>query len=140
MIEQSVSDVMTQSARTVTAETTAGAVARLFAANAIGSAVVVDETGDVVGIVTESDVMRQVANDADVAAVRVGSFMSTPVVTTTSTASIDAAAQLMRDHSIRRLPVVDDGELVGVLTTTNLAHYIPRLRDVIRRARTGSNR
>jgi CBS domain-containing protein len=140
MIEQSVGDVMTHSVRTVSVEATGSAVARLFAANGIGSAVVVDEADNVLGIVTESDLMQQVASDADVTAVQVGSFMSAPVVTTTSAASIDAAAELMHEHSIRRLPVVDDGHLVGMLTTTNLAHYIPRLRDAIRRARTGSKR
>jgi CBS domain-containing protein len=140
MIEQSVGDVMTHSVRTVSVAETGSAVARLFAADRIGSAVVVDDEGDVLGIVTESDLMRQIASDADVTAVQVGSFMSAPVVTTTSTAPIDAAAELMRDYSVRRLPVVDDGRLVGMLTTTNLAHYIPRLRDAIRRARTGSKR
>lgn len=136
MIDQSVADVMTPFARTVTGETTASAVARLFSDDGIGSAVVVDpETGDLVGIVTESDIMHQVAVDADVRSVPVSAFMTSPVVTVTSPESIHAAATLMRDHSIRRLPVVDDGELVGMLTTTNLAHYIPRLRNDVLRAR-----
>lgn len=138
MIDQSVADVMTPFVRTTTGETTANAVARLFSDDGIGSAVVVDPgTGDAVGIVTESDIMHQVAVDADVRSVPVSAFMTSPVVTVTSTESIHAAATLMRDHSIRRLPVVDDGELVGMLTTTNLAHYIPRLRNDILRARNG---
>jgi predicted transcriptional regulator len=41
----------------------------------------------------------------------------------------------MKANAIRRLPVVDDGDLVGMLTTTNLAHYIPRLREAIHRTR-----
>ena len=136
MIDQSVSDVMRHSARTITEETTASTVARLFAENGIGSAVVVDpETDDLLGIVTESDIMRQVATGADVTAVAVGSFMTTPVITITSTASIDTAATLMRDHSIRRLPVVDDDHLVGIRTTTDLTHYLPRLRNAILRTR-----
>lgn len=66
MIELSVRDVMTESVRTVTEETTTSGVARLFAAENIGSAVVTDpETGGLVGLVTESDIMRQVAADAD---------------------------------------------------------------------------
>ncbi len=138
MIDQSVSDVMRHSAQTVTEETTASAVASLFAENGIGSAVVVDpETDDLLGIVTESDIMQQVAAGADVTAVAVGSFMTTPVVTITSTESIDTAATLMRDHSIRRLPVVDDDHLVGILTTTDLTHYLPRLRNAILRTRDG---
>jgi CBS domain-containing protein len=138
MIEQSVADVMTGPVRTVTEEMTASEVARLFTRHGVGSAVVVDpETDDIVGIVTESDVMRQVAIDADVTAVPVGSFMSTPVVTVESTASVDAAAALMMEHSVRRLPVVDD-DLVGILTTTNLAYFLPRIRDAVLRARNES--
>ena len=136
MIDQSVADVMMESVRTVTAETTASDVARLFADHDIGSAIVVDpEGGELTGIVTESDIMRQVAVDADVATVPVGSFMSEQVVTIDSAESIHEAAALMKTHSIRRLPVVDDGTLVGILTTTNLTHYLPRLRNSILRTR-----
>lgn len=136
MIDQSVADVMTRSVRTVTAETTASDVARLFAEEDIGSAVVVDlETGDPIGIITEADIMQQVATDADVTSVPVSSFMTTPVITINSTESIHAAATLMKDRSIRRLPIVDAGDLVGILTTTGLTHYLPRLRNTILRAR-----
>jgi CBS domain-containing protein len=136
MIDQSVEDVMTNSVRTITRATTASTVARLFATDDIGSALVVDsETGELVGIVTESDIMRQVATDADITVVSVDSFMTTPVITTSSTESIHTAATLMKDHSIRRLPVVDDGNLVGILTTTNLVHYLPHLRTRILRGR-----
>ena len=136
MIDQLVADVMIHSVRTITRETTASTVARLFAEDDIGSALVVDsETDDLVGIVTESDIMHQVAIDADISTVSVHSFMTTPVITTPSTESIHTAATLMKDHSIRRLPVVDDDTLVGVLTTTNLVHYLPHLRANILRER-----
>lgn len=137
MIDLSVAEVMTQPVRTITEETTANAVARLFAEEDIGSAIVVDsETDDLVGIVTESDIMHQVAIDADMTTTAVRSFMSTPVVTIGSAEPIHTAAELMKDHTIRRLPVVDDGGLVGVLTTTNLTHYLPRLRNTILRNRS----
>jgi len=41
----------------------------------------------------------------------------------------------MKEHSIRRLPVTEDGDLVGMLTTTDLTHYLPRLRNTILRGR-----
>lgn len=136
MIDHAVADVMKGSVRTVRVETTASEVARLFASAGIGSAVVLDpDTDRILGIVTESDVMRQVAADADVSTVAVGSFMSAPVVTVESTESIHAAATLMKEHSIRRIPVVDDDELRGILTTTDLTHYLPRLRNTVLRSR-----
>jgi len=136
MIEQNVASVMTQDVLTITRETTASTIARVFAEDDIGSLVVTSpEMKGILGIVTKSDIMHQVAVDADISSISVGSFMSTPVVTVTSDKSIREAATLMREHSIQHLPVVDDDELVGILTTTNLAHYLPRLRRNILRSR-----
>ncbi|MFC6863900.1 cyclic nucleotide-binding/CBS domain-containing protein [Halomicroarcula sp. GCM10025817] len=136
MIDQFVGDVMTPSVRTMPPETTACEVATLFADHGVGSAVVVDpETGEYLGIVTETDVMQQVAAGADITSVRAAGFLSTPLVTIASTEDIHTAATLMKDHSIRRLPVTEDGEIVGILTTTDLTHYLPRLRNAILRGR-----
>ncbi len=127
---------MTQDVRTITRETTASTIARVFAEDDIGSVVVTSpEMEGILGIVTKSDIMHQVAVDADISSISVGSFMSTPVVTVTSDKSIREAAALMREHSVQHLPVVDDDEIVGILTTTNLAHYLPRLRRNILRSR-----
>lgn len=137
MIDQFVADVMTQSVQTIPPETTARDVATLFADHNIGSAVVVDpETGEFIGIVTETDIMQQVAAGADTNSVRVASFVSSPLVTISSTENIHTAATLMKEQSIRRLPVTDDGDIVGILTTTDLTHYLPRLRNTILRERS----
>lgn len=136
MIEQSVSSVLVEEVITVSEEATASEVAQLFVDERIGSAVVVDpETEAPIGIVTEVDIMQQVAGDADVESVQVASFMTRDLVTITSDESVHRAATLMQEHGIRRLPVVEDGELVGIVTTTDLSHYLPRVRDAILRAR-----
>ncbi|MDT3434708.1 CBS domain-containing protein [Haloarcula sp. 1CSR25-25] len=136
MIDQKVGDVMTRNVRSISPETTACEVATLFAEQGIGSVLVGDtETGAYSGIVTESDIMHQVAIGADIDSVRVKTFLSTPLVTIASTENIHAAAALMKEHSIRRLPVTDDGDIVGILTTTDLTHYLPRLRNTILRGR-----
>lgn len=136
MIDQVVGDVMTESVRTIPPETTACDVATLFADHDIGSAVVIDpETGEYRGIVTESDIMQQVAAGADIESVPVAAFLSSPLVTIASTEDIHTAATLMKEHSIRRLPVTEDDNLVGILTTSDLTHYLPRLRNTILRGR-----
>ncbi|MHC3439480.1 CBS domain-containing protein [Natrialbaceae archaeon A-gly3] len=136
MIDQTISDVMSRDVRTATDEATASDVARALAEGDTGSVIVTaPETNEIRGIVTESDIMHQVAVDAEISSVPVSSFMSTSIVTVAGEESIHTAASLMKEHSIRRLPVVDDGELVGILTTTHLAHYLPRLRRTILRSR-----
>ena len=136
MIEQSVGDVMTPSVQTIPPDTTACAVAKLFADNDIGSAVVVNPEADaILGIVTESDIMRQVAAGADIGAVQVDTFLSQSLVSVTSDEEIHRVATLMKEHSVQRLPVIDDGELQGMLTTSDLTDYLPRLRNTIRRTR-----
>ncbi|MXR50010.1 CBS domain-containing protein [Halovenus sp. WSH3] len=125
---------MTESVYTVGPEATACAVAKLFARRDVGSALVVDQdSGETLGIVTESDIMRQVASGADTGAVRVETFLSRSLVSVSSSEEIHTAAALMRERSLQRLPVVDDGETVGMLTTSDLTDYLPRLRNTIRR-------
>ncbi|MFD1586716.1 cyclic nucleotide-binding/CBS domain-containing protein [Halorientalis brevis] len=142
MIDIPVANVMTRGVETITGEETAAGVARRFAERQLGSLVVVDpDSGTLTGIVTESDVIQQVAANGDMETVPVSTFMSAPVVTIESTEPIHAAADLMKRHSIRRLPVVDGGQLVGIVTTTNLTHYLPKLRNTILRERgTNQNR
>lgn len=61
-------------------------------------------------------------------------FLSQPLVSVSSTEEIHRAAALMKEYSIQRLPVIDDGELCGIVTTSDLTDYIPRLRNTIRRS------
>jgi CBS domain-containing protein len=66
----------------------------------------------------------------------VGEVMTSPVETVTEGLTATEAARRMREHSVRRVPVLDGDELVGIVTTTDLAHYLPRLRATILRERT----
>ena len=127
---------MTRSVQRITPETTTTDVAKLFAEHGIGSAVVTDpDSGELCGIVTESDIMKQIVADADLSTQQVREFMAAPVVTTPSSECIHEAAATMKNNSILRLPVVDDGNLVGILTTSDLVNYVPTLRNAIVRQR-----
>ena len=111
---------MRPSVRTITEATSASSVAELFADEDIGSAVVVDpETAALVGIVTESDILEQVAMGTDVRTTPVGSFMTASVITVHSSESIHTAANLMKVESIRRLPAVDDGSPPSTTATSS---------------------
>jgi len=121
-----VSDVMNEPVTTVTPETTVLEATRLLHENDIGSVVVVGEA--VVGIVTESDVVALVAADGDPAETRVESVMAQPVETVSQDTTVVEAARRFRDRRIKKLPVCEDGQLVGILTTTDIANYLPHAR------------
>jgi CBS domain-containing protein len=116
---------MTRSVVTVEATTSLGELARILATRRISGAVVMAK-GKAVGVVSERDVVRAAAMDGvRWSEQRVGSVMSKPVRFIEPEKTVgDAIEQLVR-HRIRRLPVVsEDGEILGVLTQTDLLHAL----------------
>jgi CBS domain-containing protein len=81
------------------------------------AAAAVVEHDRLVGIVTESDVMRKVvASGRDPMTARVADVMSSPAISVSMKASVDEAADIMRTKHIRHLPVLDDeGKVAGIL-------------------------
>lgn len=128
MTETHVSDVMEKAVRSGPSSVPVAAAVTEFARHDIGSIVAVDEeTGELKGMVAKSDIFEVVSEGADLSAVSLGDIMSTPVVTIASDESVVTAAERMEAHSVRRLPVVEEGDLVGVVTTKDLTHHIPEL-------------
>ncbi|PSN83515.1 hypothetical protein B9Q11_00345 [Candidatus Marsarchaeota G2 archaeon ECH_B_SAG-F08] len=83
--------------------------------------VLVQQEGKVVGIITERDVVKKLALGADVKNVKSGSIMSTPIIAIDPETTIEEALKLMAQNGIRRLPVVSDGKLLGVVVLEDLA-------------------
>lgn len=135
MISLDVECAMSSPVQTVPIECSTAEAAQRMRADGIGALVVVDEQGAIEGIVTQSDIIGLLAAEADMATTTVAELLSTPVHTIRSDERILVAAALMKEHSVRRLPVVDDDDLVGIVTTTDLTHYLPRLRNTILRNR-----
>lgn len=127
MIETRVRDVMNAPVRTVGSAESVVAAARTLSAHDIGS-LVVTQGGDVAGIVTESDVVRVVAGGGDPEGVAVADVMSAPVVTVAADCAVHEAAERLRDNDIKKLPVAEDGDLVGIVTASDLARYVPEYR------------
>ena len=79
------------------------------------------EGGKVIGIATKSDVIREaVMKRIDAQKMGVEAVMSKPVITTESKDSLSEASELMSKHNITKLPVLEKGELVGIITSTDL--------------------
>ena len=101
------------------------AVQEMVEAN-VGSLLVTDG-GEVVGIVTERDYLRRVTledrTDKDTA---VGEIMTAPLVVVTPDTDIDECMAIMTDRRIRHLPVVRDGDVVGVVSIGDLVKFKSR--------------
>lgn len=89
----------------------------------IGAVVVVDEDS-VVGVFTERDTTRHLLDDTDLLAREVGEVMSTPVTTVSPSDEVVFIFRLMTERGIRRLPVVDGGLLVGIVTERDLLRWV----------------
>lgn len=93
----------------------------------ISSVLVQDsQSGTIVGIVTERDILyRVVAGAKGIFKVGIGRIMSTPLVTIGKQTSIMDAILIMRKKGFRRLPVTDDGKIIGVVTLMSLVGNVP---------------
>ncbi|MFT4946951.1 MAG: acyl dehydratase/CBS domain-containing protein [Natronomonas sp.] len=134
-----VTEIMQTPVETIAADQSVRAAAGKLAASGIGS-LVVCEGDEPVGILTDTDITAMVSAGTDPDAATVSDRMSSPLITTRSDASIQEAAELIREHAIKRLPVVDDGEMVGIVTTTDLSNYVPHLRHVERNQQPSAKR
>jgi CBS domain-containing protein len=117
-----VKDAMTSEVKTATPSQSLTDAAKLMKQEDVGSVPVVD--GDrLVGLLTDRDiVVRGIAEGSDPHAVQVGAIASRDVVTVRPDDDLDEALRLMAQHQVRRLPVVEDGQLVGVVATADVAH------------------
>src|SRR5438067_6843610 len=118
---KSVKDAMTSSVRTAAPSQSLTDAAALMQQEDVGSLPVVD--GDrLIGMVTDRDiVVRGIADGSDPHAVQVGDIASRDIVTVRPDDDLDEALRLMAQHQVRRLPVVDDGQLVGVVAQADVA-------------------
>jgi CBS domain-containing protein len=119
---QQIKDVMTKQIHSVRRDATLRAVARVMKEHKIGAVLVTQADGSLLGLVTDRDlVVRGMASDRDVDKTSVAEICSTPPVKLDLTAMVDDAVRLMRERSVRRIPVVADGKPVGIISIGDLA-------------------
>ena len=112
---------ITKNVKTISPEDTVKEAASVMSRHNIGSLVVVNSKKKVVGIVTERDIIEKVnARDRLASRVRIEDIMTPKVITINADALIDDAVYLMVKHRIKKLPVLDNNELVGIVTSTDI--------------------
>jgi CBS domain-containing protein len=120
MAEHYASKVVTASADTPVRE-----LAALMRSRAVGTVVIVDADARPVGIVTDRDLCcRIVARRMDAEGARAAGVMSQPLHTASPDEPIEALVARMREHGVRRLPVVRDGRLHGLVSLDDLLVWV----------------
>jgi len=139
-------DVMTWGAITVEADASVSRAVRLMLQNKISGLPVLDSDGRLVGMVTEGDFLRRgelgterrrprwleflvgpgrlAAEYVQSSGRKVSEIMTSEVQTITPETPLDEVVRLMERHCIKRLPVVQDGKLVGIVSRANLLHAL----------------
>ncbi len=137
-------DIMTTNVATVTPDTSVNDVAKLLIEKSISGAPVTNADGTLVGVVSEGDLLRRpeleterhsswwldlLANNRETAAEYVKSHgtkaadvMTRNVVSVSETATVGEIAATLEKHRIKRVPVVRDGKVVGIVSRANLLH------------------
>ena len=118
---KSVRDVMTPSVHAASPTDSLASAAEIMSSQDVGSLPVV-ENGRLIGVLTDRDiVVRAVAERVTPETLNVGDVASRQPVTVQPDEDLDEALRLMAHHRVRRLPVVEDGRLVGMLSQADVA-------------------
>ena len=116
------SHIMSGAIQTVAPGASLAEAARKMASADVGSLPVCADKRRIVGIITDRDItVRCVAAGADPKTQKVSEIMSADPITVTPDTDADEAARIMAEFQVRRLPVVDNGRLLGILVTAQLA-------------------
>ncbi len=156
------SDIMTTSVVTVTPDTAVGEIAKLFLERHISGVPVVDASGRVLGIVSEGDLMRRpesgterrpswwlrfFASGKELAeayvkthGMRAEDVMTRDVVTVGEDTTVGEIAQLLEERRIKRVPVVSDGKVVGLVSRANLLHGLAARKEQLAAAPRADDR
>jgi CBS domain-containing protein len=117
---RTVQDLMTRNPVTLGPEASAADAARLMKEHDIGD-VLVTEKDRLCGIVTDRDLAIRCVADGGSLHEPIGEFCTTEVFTLAPDAGVEKAVDAMKEHAIRRIPIVDGERLVGVVSLGDLA-------------------
>jgi signal-transduction protein with cAMP-binding, CBS, and nucleotidyltransferase domain len=124
--ETLVEDYMTVITLTMNFKNSVLDIAKRMVAENISSVAIIDDKNAIIGILTERDIVRIIANEVSPGGVTAGSLMSSPPVTVKNNALIEEAAKIMAGKKVRHLLVEDfsGNNIVGIITVTDLARYL----------------
>ena len=118
-----IADVMTKSVISVDAKVTVNEAGKMMEDAKVG-AVIIMENNTPIGIVTDRDFAVKIVAHAYQITTPVKQIMSSPLISINSDESVRTAADLMHDRGIRKLPVIDNEKVVGMITATDVVNLL----------------
>ncbi|HII01466.1 TPA: CBS domain-containing protein [Methanosarcinaceae archaeon] len=130
--EMSVSEVMNKTVVTLDINTDIPVIAREMVRYNVGS-VIITEKEKAMGIITERDLVRDiVTKDKKPSRVHASKIVSTPLVAVKPTTSVIEASEIMLKSDIKRLPVMENGDIVGIVSNTDILMVTPGLSTILK--------
>lgn len=115
-------DIMSEKVTSIEQNEPVSAAAKLLKRCNVGSLPVCDDKGRLRGMITDRDIVtRCIANDSDPSEMKVSEIMSRGIITASPFDEVQRAVELMTTDQVRRLPVLDEGRLVGMVTLCDMA-------------------
>lgn len=125
-----VQDLMTTDVVTVEKGATLREAVGELLGQQVGSVIVVDDDGNPGGIVTETDVLHAAYQSRDsLVDIAVTDLSHQPVVTTKPSRTVQTVARQMAEEDVKKVPVLDDLELVGIVTLTDVVWHLSEIRE-----------
>ncbi|MEM5836526.1 MAG: CBS domain-containing protein [Candidatus Aenigmatarchaeota archaeon] len=119
-------DIMNTNVVTVKPGVSLREAAKTMCEKHIGSLIVMEEE-EIVGIITQTDILKAVAEEMDLDSTRVEDVMNKKVYTIDYEKTVEDAVNLMMEKRIKRLPVTKEGKLVGIVTASDIITVEPKL-------------
>jgi len=120
-----VKDIMTKTVLTVESNKTIAEAATIMTEKDVSGLIIMDQNTPI-GIVTERDLVRRVLAKDRPSTTKISEVMSTPLRVIDPEASLKEAAIKMTRKRIRKLPVIKDNKLVGIITSTDFARHLSK--------------
>ncbi len=134
-----VEDVMVKDVITISYRASVKRAAQVMNKHEIGCLIVV-KGRKAVGIVTERDMLKRVvAKAANPQKTKVEEIMSHPLIVVEPDMDLEDAVKLMFEMKIKKLPVVERGKLVGLISITDIARFHPHIMDIIKKLAAQEN-
>ncbi|MFH1123485.1 MAG: CBS domain-containing protein, partial [Pseudomonadota bacterium] len=122
----SAKDVMSKRVATVSAEANIKEVIRLLVENKVTGLPVVSENGDLLGIVTEKDILRMLLYDRDVKEKTAADLMTTEIISFDENEDLMKIFKSLVEGEFRRVPILSEGKLAGIISRADIIKFLSK--------------